>query len=105
MTLAALHPSAVRSLVLDSVYPPGPVPLWSVTVEEAREAFFASCACDEGCATSFPDFGATHRAAPAWLLQIPLMASQFDSCGARIATDFIDDPQRPSDLSCSDRTA
>src|SRR5262249_35689122 len=61
MTLAALHPSTVRSLVLDSVYPPDPVPLWSASVENARDAFFANCAHDEACAASFPDLAGTYR--------------------------------------------
>src|SRR5262249_29885254 len=47
MTLVALHAGTVRSVVLDSIYPPDPVPLWSTTVSDAREAFFAHCARDE----------------------------------------------------------
>src|SRR5215470_8667647 len=43
MTLATLHPDTVRSLVLDSIYPPDPVPLWSNIVNDARDAFFAHC--------------------------------------------------------------
>jgi pimeloyl-ACP methyl ester carboxylesterase len=61
MTLAALHPGAVRSAVLDSVYPPDPVPQWSTVVSDARDAFFSHCARDEGCATSFPDLAGTYR--------------------------------------------
>jgi len=61
MTLLALHPGAVRSAVLDSVYPPDPMPLWSTVVRDARDALFANCARDEACSTSFPDLAATYR--------------------------------------------
>ena len=40
MTLMALHPDAIRSVVLDSVYPPDPKPLHSVIVANALDAFF-----------------------------------------------------------------
>jgi pimeloyl-ACP methyl ester carboxylesterase len=61
MTLAALHPETVRSLVLDSIYPPDPVPLWSATVKDRRDAFFANCARDQICSTSFPDLAGAYR--------------------------------------------
>jgi pimeloyl-ACP methyl ester carboxylesterase len=61
MTLLALHPGAVRSAVLDSVYPPDPMPLWSSVVSDARNALFAHCARDEACSTSFPDLAGTYR--------------------------------------------
>jgi pimeloyl-ACP methyl ester carboxylesterase len=63
MSFAALHPDTIRSLVLDSIYPPDPVPLWSATVDQAREAFFAHCALDAACAASFPDLSAIYRMA------------------------------------------
>jgi pimeloyl-ACP methyl ester carboxylesterase len=61
MTLMALYPGTVRSAVLDSLYPPDPVPLRSSIVSEARDAFFAHCAQDEACSTSFPDLVETYR--------------------------------------------
>jgi len=61
MTLVALHPNAIRSAVLDSIYPPAPVPLWSTVVSDARDAFFAHCARDEACSASFPDLAGTYR--------------------------------------------
>jgi pimeloyl-ACP methyl ester carboxylesterase len=73
MTLATLHPDTVRSLVLDSIYPPDPVPLWSNIVHDARDAFFAYCASDSACATSFPDLAEMYRAALARLEQNPLV--------------------------------
>src|SRR6266700_4821280 len=73
MTLLALHPGAVRSVVLDSIYPPDPVPLWSTVVSDARDAFFAHCARDAACATSFPDLAGTYRETLNRLDQNPLV--------------------------------
>lgn len=61
MTLAARHPSTVRTLVLDSVYPPDPVPprpdIWAA----ARASFFRACAVDAtGCAALFPNLANTY---------------------------------------------
>jgi pimeloyl-ACP methyl ester carboxylesterase len=75
MTLAARHPDAIRSVVLDSIYPPDPVPPWSTTVNDARDAFFAHCAGDNLCSTSFPDLAGTYRDALAKLDQNPLVVA------------------------------
>jgi pimeloyl-ACP methyl ester carboxylesterase len=72
MTLAALHPDTIRTLVLDSIYPPDPAPLWSTTVTDARNAFFANCAHDNVCATSYPELAETYRETLARLDQKPL---------------------------------
>jgi pimeloyl-ACP methyl ester carboxylesterase len=73
MTLVALHPGSVRSAVLDSIYPPDPVPLWSTVVSDARDAFFAHCARDEACSTSFPDLAGTYSETLSRLDQTPLL--------------------------------
>jgi pimeloyl-ACP methyl ester carboxylesterase len=75
MTLAALHPESVRSVVLDSIYPPDPLPLWSTTVTDARDAFFAHCARDEACSASFPDLAGTYRETLARLERDPLVVA------------------------------
>jgi pimeloyl-ACP methyl ester carboxylesterase len=74
MTLVALHPDAIRSAVLDSVYPPDPVPLWSTIVGDARDAFFAHCARDKLC-SSFPDLAETYRDTLVRLDQNPLVVT------------------------------
>ena len=74
MTMLALHPGAVRSAVLDSVYPPDPVPPWSSVVSDARDAFFAHCARDEACSSSFPDLAGTYRETLERLERNPLIA-------------------------------
>jgi len=75
MSLTALHPHALRSVVLDSVYPPDPVPLWSTVVRDARDAFFAYCVHDGMCSTSFPDLSGTYRAMLARLKANPLFVA------------------------------
>jgi pimeloyl-ACP methyl ester carboxylesterase len=72
MTLVALHPSSVRTVVLDSIYSADPMPLRSTIVSDAREAFFAHCARDELCSTSFPDLAETYRDTLIRLDQNPL---------------------------------
>jgi len=71
MTLVALYPDAIRSVVLDSVYPPDPVPPWSTTVNDARDAFLAYCARNQVCSTSFPDLAGTYQDTLAKLDQNP----------------------------------
>jgi len=73
MTLAALHPETVRSLVLDSIYPPDPVPYWSEIVSDTRNAFFALCAGDRACNANYPDLAETYRQTPAGSSSHPLM--------------------------------
>jgi pimeloyl-ACP methyl ester carboxylesterase len=75
MTLVALHPDTVRTAVLDSIYPPDPVPLWSTIVNDARDAFFASCARDNVCSTSYPNLAETYWATLARLDQKPLLVA------------------------------
>jgi len=72
MTLAAMHPDAVRSLVLDSIYPPDPGPLWSSIVSDARRAFFAHCAADRACSSAFPDLERTYTETLGQLRDSPL---------------------------------
>ncbi len=75
MTLVALHPEHVRSVVLDSVYPPDPMPRRSTAVAGALDAFFAYCARDKVCSTSFPSLAATYRAALEGLERTPLLVA------------------------------
>jgi pimeloyl-ACP methyl ester carboxylesterase len=75
MTLVALHPDAVRAVVLDSIYPPDPVPLWSSIVGDARDAFFAHCVRDKLCSTSFPGLAETYWDTLARLDRNPLVVT------------------------------
>ncbi len=72
MTLVSLHPRHVRSVVLDSVYPPDPMPARSTVVAAARDAFFAYCADDQLCSATFPDLADTYREALDRLTRAPL---------------------------------
>ncbi len=55
MTLMALHPDTLRSVVFDSVYPPDPIPPPSSIIGAARAAFFNACTQDRACARRHPD--------------------------------------------------
>jgi pimeloyl-ACP methyl ester carboxylesterase len=62
MTLMARYPETIRSAVLDSVYPPDPIPpLWSSNVVDARNAFFTTCDRDAACAAAYPDLADIYR--------------------------------------------
>ena len=71
MTLAALHPGTVRSLVLDSVYVPDRLS-WSVVVGRAETAFFAECATTPSCAGVYPALDRTYADTLARLRDAPL---------------------------------
>lgn len=75
MMMIALYPDRIRAAVLDSLYPPDPMPLWSTLVADARAAFFASCSGSETCGSSFPDLAATYREAVSMLARTPLSVS------------------------------
>ncbi len=75
MTLAARHPDTIRSLILDSVYPPDPVPLWSNIVGDARHAFFAACSASRACAAISPDLERTYTETLDQLRNHPLTLS------------------------------
>ena len=76
MTLMARHPEAIRSAVLDSVYPPDMVlPPWSARVAAARTAFFRVCEQDPACAASFPDLAEQYRQTLERLSHTPLTVS------------------------------
>lgn len=72
MTLMARHPGTIRSAVLDSLYPPDPLPAWSARFTEARDAFFALCEHDAICAAAYPDLAELYRQALDRLDRAPL---------------------------------
>jgi pimeloyl-ACP methyl ester carboxylesterase len=56
MELAARYPDTLRSLMLDSVVPPDPMPLDPrVSFLMARDALFSLCARDRRCARAYPN--------------------------------------------------
>src|SRR5260370_25057405 len=75
MTLAAQHPETIPSLVLDSIYPPDPLPPWSTIVRDARNALIAHCTRDAACAKSFPDLAAMYETTLPQLAEKPLVAT------------------------------
>jgi pimeloyl-ACP methyl ester carboxylesterase len=61
MTLMAHHPKPIRTAVLDSLYPPDPLPPSWTRAAEARAAFFALCEHDPECAAAYPDLDGVYR--------------------------------------------
>jgi pimeloyl-ACP methyl ester carboxylesterase len=76
MTLAALHPATVRSVVLDSMYPPDPRPSRTSIVGAARKAFFALCNADPDCFAMSGDLARAYDEAKAKLARRPLVLSR-----------------------------
>jgi pimeloyl-ACP methyl ester carboxylesterase len=72
MTLMALHPDALRSVVLDSVYPPDPMPAPSSIIGAARAAFFDACKRDSACDAATPDLAGLYQDTLRLLAQTPL---------------------------------
>ena len=75
MTLVAKHPKTVRSVVLDSVYPPDPMPSRLSIAAGALEAFSNACAHEEDCSASFPDVAKTFDETLDQLGRTPLIVS------------------------------
>ena len=76
MTLMTRHPDTIRSVILDSVYPPDPVlPFWSTTVSDARRAFLAACDRDTACKGAFPNLAGLYDQAVDRLRTQPLPVS------------------------------
>ncbi len=77
MTLAALHPATVRSMILDSIYPPdAPRPLRATSVAAARKAFFALCDSDPHCFAVSGDLARAYNEAKAQLAREPLILTR-----------------------------
>jgi pimeloyl-ACP methyl ester carboxylesterase len=72
MTLMALHPDTLRSVVLDSVYPPDPMPPPSSIIRASRAAFFDACTQDKECAAATPDLAGLYADTLRLLAQRPL---------------------------------
>jgi pimeloyl-ACP methyl ester carboxylesterase len=72
MTLMALHPDTLRSVVLDSVYPPDPMPPPSSIIGAARAAFFNACTQNRACAAATPDLASLYQDTLRLLAQKPL---------------------------------
>jgi len=73
MTMAALYPDSTRSVVLDSAYPPDPMPVDPATgLDIALSGLFSLCRQDAACTARFPDLEARYPALVAALDADPL---------------------------------
>jgi pimeloyl-ACP methyl ester carboxylesterase len=83
MTLVALYPNTLRAVVLDSVYPPDPLPMTRMqTFDIALEALFQACRSAPSCTTAHPDLATTYREAMAALATAPLTITLPPGSGA-----------------------
>jgi pimeloyl-ACP methyl ester carboxylesterase len=77
MTMMALHPESLRAVVLDSVFPPEPVPITlTQSFGDALDRLFAACAAQTACEVAHPDLRAAYQQAEQGLdaegLTVPL---------------------------------
>jgi pimeloyl-ACP methyl ester carboxylesterase len=73
LAMMARHPDSLRAVVLDSVYPPDPLPRsYGETANAALDATFAACGADPACVAAHPDLSATFDGAMAALERDPL---------------------------------
>ncbi len=73
MTIEARYPGTLRAVVLDSVYPPDPLPLTTTqTFDAALDALFRACGADPSCAAAHPDLATTFRETTERLATTPL---------------------------------
>jgi pimeloyl-ACP methyl ester carboxylesterase len=64
MTMLALHPQPLRTVVLDSVYPPDPLPMTRPqSFDRALNLLFKVCREDGACAAAYPDLAHTYEEA------------------------------------------
>jgi pimeloyl-ACP methyl ester carboxylesterase len=92
MVTAELAPDRVRSVVLDSVYPPGveALELQAGNAEGAFTELFDACAADPECDTAFPDLEAMLESAAAALDADPVeVRITDDDTGEREPTDAV----------------
>jgi pimeloyl-ACP methyl ester carboxylesterase len=77
MTLAALYPATIQSMVLDSIYPPdAPRPLRATSVAAARKAFFALCDNNPNCLAASGGLARAYDEAKAQLAREPLILTR-----------------------------
>ena len=61
LTMLARYPETLRAVVLDSVYPPDPLPMTKPqSFARALDLLFASCQTDPACAAVHPDLARTY---------------------------------------------
>ena len=64
MTMMALHPESLRAVVLDSVYPPDPLPVTlPQSFGDALDGLFAACEASTACGAAHPTLRTTFQQA------------------------------------------
>ncbi len=80
LTVMRDHPEHVRSVILDSTYPPSVDALTAFpdNAERSFDVLFDSCTADSACAAAYPDLSARYDALVAALDEEPLMVPVTD---------------------------
>ncbi|MGI9623208.1 MAG: alpha/beta hydrolase [Acidimicrobiales bacterium] len=86
LSLMREQPDGVRSIILDSVYPPqaGFYTESGTNLQQAFEYLFTACSADEVCTDSYPDLGATFYAT---IERLDVEPQVVDSPGGRLLVD------------------
>jgi pimeloyl-ACP methyl ester carboxylesterase len=85
----ATHPEGIRSVVLDSTYPPGSAKLYEETatnLNRAIEALFADCNAQPACRSRYPDLRGTLYATIDRLDAQPLRYRRYDAVQKKYVT-------------------
>jgi pimeloyl-ACP methyl ester carboxylesterase len=83
MALMARHPETLRAVVLDSVYPPDPLPRTrDQTFSAALARLFAACDADPACSALHPDLASQYRETMQRLRAFPLQVDLRSVAGA-----------------------
>ena len=85
MTMVAEQPAHLRAVVLDSVFPPDPLPMTlPQTFGRALELLFAACQVQTTCAAAYPDLAAAYRDAVRTLDAAPLPVPMPEGLGISV---------------------
>ncbi len=86
-TMMALHPQSLRAVVLDSVFPPEPMPLTQQqTFDRALDRLFAACKRQAACDAAHPDLRAIYAEAMRGLDAAPLAVTLAPDLQPRVMT-------------------
>jgi pimeloyl-ACP methyl ester carboxylesterase len=82
MTLEALYPHTVRAAVLDSAYPPEPLPMTrKESLERSLRGLYGLCAADRACAATYPHLDLLYAETERHLAGAPLIIRVPESLG------------------------
>ena len=95
LTVLRLHPEGVRSVILDSTYPPEVDAAAELPdqMAEAFQRFFEACVADAGCNTTYPNLETRFNALVAHLDETPLKVQVLDVATFKRQAATLDGPR------------